>query len=874
VLTSGSATTYNLVNVSSVDLDAEGAAADSLQVTNANAQIQHGFTPGSGTVKTFSAGGAALLGVSYSDFETAVVTATTIVVDGTAGDDTISVSATGIVTVTNTLGFNNSVNASAATTLVLNTLGGNDAVTITPSALFGGGINVIGGEPGAGSDSVTVASANPFGLALIIFSTPDQLLGAVGGPVSLNGVETLNVTSTVDDNPDTLQVIGYGDASDLATINFNAGDADNDDGDLLFVIDSANSTASSFRPLSPSEAQLTNANGPQINVSGFNNAPNQMFLFGGGVHDELTFHGSASDDSIVLNLNQVTLTPLAGPPAWVPLTFGGQASLVIAAAAGDDTINVTSPFLPVFVDGGDPIGFSDTLIVNAAGNAVSVQAGPESDEGAVLVAGFSPVSFDHIEGLTIAGAAAATVIGTPGDDDITAEGGPTTADVVVYANGLTPITFLAPASVTLDGRQGDDDITVNPFTGVTPITVPITVIGGSPTFDPLVDGDRLTVEGTPNADVATIDLAAGTIAFAGGQPITFGTVERLALDVQGSGDIVNVTGADNYVYTPGEVPGQETLTADQMPISLAGLEGGELLNVIGGAQNISFLTVNGTDADDFFNVLPGTGAVVANNSPTIVPTSIEGLTLVGRDGADQFTVFAPITEYAQGINLQGGSTDGDVAVIFGDSVSPMAVNFGFIAGNVFVVGGGIAGAVQTTDMEDVAVQAGDQAIGLLGTFYDDVLSVTPLDGTTGTAQANGVAPLVAYTTTGVVTANLGGGNDRLTFNGSAYPDVIIANAVTLTVAGRIPLTYSAVDAESLLINGGAGDDQIDIDNSLGEVNVVSGVEVDGGTGGDLLRLIGSTPVLSSTYTPGPTNDAGIVVHNGAMAAQTVRLPAV
>ena len=77
--------------------------------------------------------------------------------EGTSANDTISVSAAGIVTVTNLLGFNNSIDLSGFNSLIINALGGDDAINIAAAgALFAGGIRVNGGEPGSGSDSLTV----------------------------------------------------------------------------------------------------------------------------------------------------------------------------------------------------------------------------------------------------------------------------------------------------------------------------------------------------------------------------------------------------------------------------------------------------------------------------------------------------------------------------------------------------------------------------------------------------------------------------------------------------------------------------------------------------------------------------------------------
>src|SRR5262249_14771577 len=160
----------------------------------------------------------------------ATVTGTTAVVQGTQADDLISVLLSGIVEVTNLLGFVNSVNVSAFRALVVNALGGDDTINIASSGLFAGGITVVGGEPGGGSDLVTIVNdPNP----TVNFNTT-QVSGVVGGPITLSGIETLSVNGS-DGVADAFTVLGYGAVTDVKTLNLSGGDSNNNDGDTISI---------------------------------------------------------------------------------------------------------------------------------------------------------------------------------------------------------------------------------------------------------------------------------------------------------------------------------------------------------------------------------------------------------------------------------------------------------------------------------------------------------------------------------------------------------------------------------------------------------------------------------------------------------------
>src|SRR5262249_29616121 len=136
---------------------------------------------------------------------------------------------------------------------------------------------------------------------------------------------------------------------------------------------------------------------------------------------------------------------------------------------GDDTFNVTAGPIPVFVDGGDPIGVLPGDTINVSGS-LGFFPGPESDEGGFMTSG-EDVSFDHIEKIGIVVAVPGCpflIVGTNGDDDITviarddsthplADG---VQDFTFSVNGGGEILVLNQPDLFIDARNGDDDIVI------------------------------------------------------------------------------------------------------------------------------------------------------------------------------------------------------------------------------------------------------------------------------------------------------------------------------------------------------------------------------------------------------------------------------
>ena len=96
--------------------------------------------------------------------------------------------------------------------------------------------------------------------------------------------------------------------------------------------------------------------------------------------------------------------------------------------AGNDKFQIapdlTATSIPIFVDGGDPIGTTagDTILIFAPNAPVLPEPGPENDEGGFVIGGADRVSYDHIEAIAVT-ANCALILGTNADDIVTSEQG-------------------------------------------------------------------------------------------------------------------------------------------------------------------------------------------------------------------------------------------------------------------------------------------------------------------------------------------------------------------------------------------------------------------------------------------------------------------
>ena len=535
--------------------------------------------------------------------------------------------------------------AGTTNTVFLATGDGDDSITVTAEedvAVF-----VNGGEPDSGSDALNFISQGSTTVDLGA-STIDDDVTASSPDVIYSGIETVDVTS----NAQNLTV------------------AATDGNDVINV------------------TPLTGTSGT-LQVTGL--SPMVTFSDTG----TFTADGAGGSDTLVVNAdnggNAITVSA-AAVTVDALLTVNGTTieALSVNGLAGDDTFTVAAGTLPIFVDGGDPIGVTGDEIALTATGALAFYAGAENDEGSFVDGGNSPVSFDHFEGATIDLAGnTLTILGTNGDDDITIVGTADDAFDVTVNDGL-PISYVnVTGDVLVDGQNGDDDIDValNGFT----LAGTLTVTGNLPASG---GGDTLTVTGTAGT-WAPSGIDGGTFTV-DTEAIAVQAIENVVFDGEGMGTLtVTGTAADNsIVHTPGSATDSGQVQVD----NLLGISYSNIVSLdVDGGTGTDTLTYQGTAAGDYFNLEATTGAIDMRTTPivgvgahvTVQPTAVENLVLDGQDGDDVFLVNA-VQPYTN-VFLQGGGPGGsDLAQIVGSAgvADAFEVIPGSLAGDGAVLGVG------------------------------------------------------------------------------------------------------------------------------------------------------------------------------------------
>ena len=417
----------------------------------------------------------------------------------TAGELIQAIDGTTVATLQ--VGTPGAATAGSTTGVVIATEAGDDTIEVTPEPNVS--VIVQAGESSVTGDTLTYNAQGQTTVELMTGDIEDA--GNAGGrDASYAGIEHLNVTANIA----------------AGTLDVTVEGTDVDDDVTVTVLDALSG--------------VITTDGAHPNITYSNSAADGMavatFDLGDG-EDTLIVHGSAVGDrsaappipqvfdidvpGMMVTIDDDPSTPATndGTVAW---TANSLESLEVHGLEGDDTFDVTPGDIPVFIDGGDPIGETAGDLINITGGGLGVtwEAGPESDEGGFVVAGAQRVSYDHIEALGVFNAACAIVVGTNADDDITviARDDSTHAALV----GLTPgvedfttsvndnpeILWVDTPVIHIDGLNGDDDITVRaPAPNRAIWDVDVFVAGGPSSAGDgnNLEGDTLVVE-TPYGD--------------------------------------------------------------------------------------------------------------------------------------------------------------------------------------------------------------------------------------------------------------------------------------------------------------------------------------------------------------------------------------
>jgi hypothetical protein len=788
-------------------------------------------------------------------------------------DDTFNVLASGsvqIVTEPAATLVTVSINTTSVRTLILQGLAGDDTFNIPGDHAIPDGIIVEGGDPSA-SDVLNFTGA---GGAVTVDLGAASVTEAGFGAVTYTGIETIDL-----------------DAGGVSpTIVATTGDDD-----LTVTVLSADSGRIVQGLAVQQNGQVSSQTvAPDVLYSNLGGGPLNVDLAGG--NDTLVIVGNALAQTFEVDASgAVDIDDIPnGAGSDGAIAFVNAESLSVFGLEGDDTFNVTAGPIPVFIDGGDPIGVQPGDVLNVIG-AIGFFAGPENDEGGFLTGGAN-VSFDHIESLTVSpnGPCPFLILGTNGDDDITviarddsydplADG---VQDFTVSINGGPEILFIDEPELYIDALAGDDDIVIRtPAPNLAAWDVNVYVAGGPPSDGANNEGDRLvvetpgtqTVEYTPTgsdtgtiaidtSDVGTLDTLITIAPFVFfcddpvGDPIEFtytssdGGVELLEYDGEDGDDVLTIIGtdqADTIVHTPGETTDEGSLRVNNwLRLDYQNVGVGASLTV-DGAGGIDTLVALGTSLSDTFDVEAGTGSVLLTNSLgsriALQQTNVELLTLEGLGGDDSFVLNSTLPYEV--VNVHGGEPGGsDSLSIVGAAAvdETFVVNPGSQPTNGEVLVDAVVNAYTGIEHLYLAGNAGDlDALTINDDLRDNLWTVSA--GFVGDlVQIDGRESIDVSDFDTISLDNIFG-SDRF----EVYPTNLVSFATSLTINGD---AAGLVD-DVLAIYGTAAVDTVTAAGAeittngvavTAGANLVS-VEVYGLAGNDDLNLTGFTAYAATIF---------------------------
>ena len=546
--------------------------------------------------------------------------ADTVIVNGTAGNNHITLTPSGTEVTVNGLSAQVTIdNVEAANdALVINALDGND--TIDASALTPGPIKLTI-DGGAGNDTIIGSGGSD---VLIGGDGNDVVTGGRGNDVALLGAGDDRLIWNPGDGSDTVEG-----QTGFDTLAFNGSDV----GETISI--SANgSRATLFRDVGNVIMDLNGIE--RIELAAAGGADNVVVndLTGTGVTqvaidlaaagtghgdgqpDQVTVNGTLGNDFITIGNNGgvVTVNGLA-ETVTVAHADGALDQLTVSGGQGDDVIDASSlsaNHIGLVLNGGD----GNDVILGSHGDDSVI--GGRGNDVAALGDGNDTFTWNPGDGSD-------TVDGQGGSDTLVFNGANISENISISANGNQATLFRDVANITMH------------LTGIE--TIKLSTLGGA---------DNVAVNDLTGSGVKQVAIDLGSQGAGDGQPDTVtvnGTAGNDHIDVTASGTVVAVTG----------LPAQVIVDHG---------EAADLLTINGGAGN---------DTIDASKIPTGTMALMLNGgdgNDTIVGGAGSEV-LVGGTGNDTFAFnFSPSGhghDVIQDFQVHGNSTQGDVIRLAGFS---------------------------------------------------------------------------------------------------------------------------------------------------------------------------------------------------------------
>ncbi len=227
--------------------------------------------------------------------------------------------------------------------------------------------------------------------------------------------------------------------------------------------------------------------------------------------------------------------------------------------------------------------------------------------------------------------------------------------------------------------------------------------------------------------------------------------------------------------------------------------------------------------------------------------------------------------------IDGGNPSASDIVNLINPSGPVTVNLGNDALSTNTTITGFGGTITLQGDEVVNLNLDGQTLTVNGATQPENISYTPTGPLAGTVTATGLNTTFNFSNVlgGEFTIDPGsGGNNTVTVNGTTGDDNIAvdgngANSISVFINALAAVTINEGDTQSLVIEGGAGNDNLVVNSIVAPVTVP--ITYDGGSGQDSLTLTGGAATLD-TYTPGPIAGSGnstIVYTSGGGGIQVV-----
>ncbi|HVX63658.1 MAG TPA: hypothetical protein VHC19_23755, partial [Pirellulales bacterium] len=743
--------------------------------------------------------------VSFTHVERATVSNPgPVVISGTSGDDTITVTA---IDAANQAQFgaigadgvqDYAVQMSNALTLAfvnsaalqINSLAGNDDIVVQAPAPLNENWNVSvgidGGPPVAGGgafgDNVSIETLGT--AAQTVSFTPSSSNGGLVGlstissTISLTNVENLVLNGSGNNDPLTINGSGGADA-----ITATPGPAT--DGGVIQV---GNWLGLTYQALGGGGSVTVNGNGGS---------------------DMLTVYGTSANDAL-----SVSATGAVTLNANLPIQQTGITKLVLNGLAGDDVFNLAGalPYVSTTVNGGEPSA-SDIVNLSGATGLVSVNLADPTLPSDTAITGYGgTITLSGVEVANLdANGNGLTITGTAQDDAINYKPSGAAAGAVTSAGLNTAFNFSnATGTFTIDPAGGNDTVTVNGTSGNDSIAV---VRGAATTVQ--VNSLKTASITTSNTEALVVSTGLGA-----DQAIVSGTAGPASLTVNGGAspatDTVTINNSTAGVTTvvPGATPDAGKVQTPDGNVAFTGMTTVTLT----GASAGDTLVARGTNAADnlALQFLGGANRIWVNNQAVVNFSSFGTVSLQGLFGDDQFSVAPSGLVGVTNINVAGGDPTGSDSLLVDGTSGPDVIDYApsaADAGSVTV--NGLPIAFSTTEAVSINGLGGGDSLTVTTPAGPDAISYAP--GATVDSASVRVGSLTPLSFNnlgagGISLADAGGVQDSLRYSGTSGSDTFQLAGGVITLNNQLPVTTPGIAAATLL--GLDGDDTFDVSGAL------------------------------------------------------------